>query len=201
MPTGRSDLDVRGLGFDATGVYGNRLYLADSDPNNDDVAAIYALLPDLTWHELSTPVTTDVRFYGDLAISTGGALAQQMYVTDKVSDTIMTVSTVGTHAGWASGFTAIASLSAAADGNAMYVSDYNGVYKIRLIADEPGPTIIMREPFVPNDGIFTNDEGIASTRMVWTDQISFTASDISVTPTPWTKTFRSAFPEAARPSC
>jgi hypothetical protein len=180
VPAGRSDLDIRGMKFDTTGVYGNKLVLADTDKNDDNLSVIYTLSSTLDWAALSDPVTTQTREYGDLTIAPGGALGSMIYVTDKVSESVMTVGADGTHMPWATGFLGIESLSAAPDGDVLYVSDFNGVYRIRPVADEPGPTIVMREPFVPNNGTLTNPEGVSSARIIWTNQVSFTGDDVSV---------------------
>jgi len=44
----RTEMDVWGMEFDPTGLYGHYLTMVDSD-DNDSKSAIYQLLPDLTW--------------------------------------------------------------------------------------------------------------------------------------------------------
>ncbi|MBC8002877.1 MAG: hypothetical protein H7X97_09855, partial [Opitutaceae bacterium] len=181
VPTGRPDVDIAGLQFDPTGLYGGHLILADCDANSDNRAAIYALLPNLTWQAISSLVTTPVRCYGDLTISPGGALGQSIYVTEKVTNTITTVAPNGTHSVWASGFVGIESISAASDGESLYVSDFNGVYRIRPTGNVPGPVLIAREPSLPGTQPFKTTDPIYSARLIWNAPIFFGNSDVVVT--------------------
>jgi len=166
--------------FDTTGVYGSRLILADSDPNNDNITVVLQLLPDLTWVNLSTPVTTQERFYGDMAISPGGAFGQVLYVTDKVTDTVMTVDPGGVHTVFASGFTGISSITLDATGDNMFISDGNAVYQIRAAGAVPGPQLVMREPKVEPGDVHTGSNGVDAIRLLFSTPISFTVADVSV---------------------
>jgi len=181
VPPGRSDLDVRGLEFDSTGVFGYGLIMADSDPDSDNKTAVYNLFPDLTWSEITTPIPTQQIFFGDMCISPGGAFGQIIYVTDKVGNKIMTVDEFGNYTDFAIGFDGIGSVSAGVNGDNLFVSDGKGVYRIRPSGNEPGPTMIMREPKVEPDDFHSGRSGIDSVRLYFSDPIVFTSADVSVT--------------------
>lgn len=181
IPPGRVDLDIRGMEFDPTGVFGNRLIMADSDPNQDDKTILYALNANLTWDEISTAVTTAVRRYGDMCISPSGAFGQLIYVTDQVSQSVMDVNAAGVHTPFATGFTGIESISIDLTGDNMYVSDSNGIYRIRPDTLIPGPTIIMRDPHVVADNVHTGPSGVSSERILFNEPILFSGADVTIT--------------------
>ncbi len=180
VPPGRSDIDVSGMEFDTTGVYGSRLTIADCDPNNDNQTVIYQLLPDLTWSALTTPVTTQERCYADLTISPGGVFGQSIYVTDRVSATVMTVDADGIHDVFASGFVGVKAVTVDDDGSSLFVSDADGVYRIRSAEQVPGPTVIMREPRVAADDVHTGPGGVASARILFSEPVVFDEEDVAI---------------------
>lgn len=180
VPPGRSDLDVVGMEFDPTGLYGSNLIIAGSDGLSDGLAGIYQLLPDWSWLELSSPVSSSVRAYRDMAISSGGSFGQMLYVTDTISETIMTVNSTGVHTTYASGFSGILSLTVSEDGDFMYVSDSNGIHRIKAITTLIGPTVSMQEPKVASDGVFTDPSGASSLRLLWNEPVTFTNNDVEI---------------------
>ena len=190
VPPGRTDMDVRGMGFDPSGAYDNRLIMADSDRDSDDITAIYELLPDLSWATLASPVDTFTRFYGTggLAISPGGTFGQTLYVTEVLDKKIMAVDPDdGTHTEFASGFTIVGgpptkfSVTVDDTGDSMFVSDNNGIYRIRAGTTEVGPTLVMREPWVEADDVHTGPAGVDSLRLLWNEAILFDNEDVTIT--------------------
>jgi hypothetical protein len=180
VPPGRSDLDIWGMQFDPTGKYGSYLTLADSDTGHDELTVIYQLLPDLSWQELTTPVSTSVRYYHDMCFSSGGAFGEILYVTDAVTETVMSVDPNGVHTVFASGFSDIESIAVSEDGEHMFVSDANGVYRIRAGTTQVGPHIVMREPWVESDDVHTGDLGVDDLRILWSEPVLFDNADVNV---------------------
>lgn len=181
VPPGRTDLDIVGIEFDSTGTYGSYLTMADTDTNTDNWTVIYQLLPDLSWSELTTKVRTSVRQYRDMSFSSAGSFGQMLYVTDRISESIMTVDPNGIHTIFASGFSGIESVTVSEDGEHMFVSDENGVYRIRAGTTVVGPDIVMQEPKVEAEGVHTNVEGIDSLRLLFSERVLFDNSDVSLT--------------------
>jgi len=181
IPPGRTDLDIRGMEFDLTGVYGYGLIMADSDLNHDNKTVVYHLFPDLTWAEITNPVSTQQIYFRDMCISPGGAFGQIIYVTDRVGNKMMNVDASGNYTDFAVGFDEIESVTVGVNGDNLYVSDEDGVYRIRLAGNEPGPTMIMREPKVEPDDFHSGRSGIDSIRLYFSDPIIFTSADVSVT--------------------
>jgi tetratricopeptide (TPR) repeat protein len=146
VPPGRTHLHVWAAEFDPTGKYGWYLTMADSSGTIDHVAAVYQLRPDLTWVELTVPVSTDERFFCDLAFSPGGSFGETLYVADCVRGEIVRVHPNSEDELFALGFNFrtsegwnIGSITVSDDGEDMYVSDAKGIYHIHaLTADEKG---------------------------------------------------------------
>jgi len=180
LPSDRTDIDVWGMEFDPTGVYEFYLTMADSDRNNDDWTVIYQLKPDLSWSELTTKVRTSVRSYRDMCFSSGGSFGEILYVADRVSETIMSVDPSGAHTVFASGFNGVESVTVSEDSEHMFVSDANGIYRIRATTTTVGPMIVMREPWVENDDVHTGESGVDSLRLLWDDRIIFGNADVNV---------------------
>jgi hypothetical protein len=181
LPEDRTDMDIWAIEFDRTGLYGSYLTIADSDGNHDQLAAIYQLLPDLQWRTLSEPIDTSIRYYGDISFSTGGAFGKMLYVTDCITNTVMTVDPNGTHEVFAENFIDVNSIAIDAGGNFMYVSDQNGIWKITPDAPElRGPQIVMQEPKVPADDVFTGESGVATVRLLWDEAVEFSDADIEI---------------------
>lgn len=190
---GQTDMDARGVEFDRGGAYSNRLILVDTDANNSARSGVYTLSPALAWGTIVAPVSSNTLYIRDLAMSNAAssALGNQLYVLDAAGDRVASVSPTGTITTFASGFTVAnqydsesdgaASLSIAEDGNTMYVADTGGIWRIRRTSDVPGPVLVMREPSTPNNVPFTNPEGVAFTRLLWSAPLTFAAGDISVT--------------------
>jgi len=192
LPPGRTDVDNKDLQFDMTGKYGSNLIFADTDQNNDQITIIYKLFSDLTWGELTTEIHTDIQRWGDggMDISPGGDFGETLYITELKQQKIVTVDPTGLQEDFATGFTVGTlyehkgtpfSLSIAEDGNFMYVSDTNGVYRIRAITTDIGPSIVMQEPKVKYDGVHTNPSGVDNLRLLWSENIVFENSDVYVT--------------------
>lgn len=179
-PNDRTDIDIWAMEFDSTGLYGSYLTMADSDENSDDWTVIYQLMPNLSWLELTAKVRTSVRSYRDLSFSSGGSFGQVLYVTEKVSESIMSVDPNGTHAVFASGFSGLLSVTISEDGNNMFVSDENGVYRIRAGTSQVGPQIVMREPWVEDDDVHTGELGVDSLRLLWNESIIFENADVNI---------------------
>ena len=180
LPEGRTDMDVKAIEFDPTGEYGNYLTMADYDENNDHLNGIYQLDPNLEWIELIEPVHTSTMAYRDMCFSDGGAFGQTLYVTDRVSETIMSVEPNGIHTVFASGFSGIEAVTVSQDSMHMFVSDTSGVYRIRAGTTEVGPQIVMREPWVKDDDVHTGITGVEDLRILWNEPVLFESSDISV---------------------
>jgi hypothetical protein len=179
-PNNRTDLDVRGMQFDTTGLYGYRLTMADSD-DDDKMSVIYQLLSNHTsWRVVSGPNDLSERFYLDMCFSNGGVFGKTLYVTDRVSESVITVDPNGQQQIFASGFTNIESVTVSEDGNDMFVSDSNGVYRIRAGEAQPGPQIIMREPLVENDDVHTGKSGVDSVRILWNEKVLFNNNDVNI---------------------
>jgi tetratricopeptide (TPR) repeat protein len=148
VPPGRTKLDVWAVEFDPTGRYGSYLTMADSDTAVDYVAAVYQLRPDLTWIELTAPVSTDKRFYSDLAFSVGGSFGEKLYVAECVQGEIIRVLPNGEDEPFASGFEFrtsegwnIGSITVSDDGEHMYVSDAKGIYHIHSLTAGDKPEV------------------------------------------------------------
>lgn len=180
VPPGRTDLDIRAMDFDPTGLYGNYLTMVDSD-DDDNKSVIYQLLPNLTWQTLAGPVTLTQKFYHDMSFSTEGTFGQMLYVTERVSESVMTVDPDGVHTVFASGFSNVLSVSVSDDGEHMFVSDENGIYRIRAAATTVGPQIVMQEPKVEAEGVHTNVDGINHLRLFFSERVLFDSSDITLT--------------------
>lgn len=191
VPPGRIDTDVRGVEFDRTGVFGHRLLAADADANDSRINAVYALNSNLTWSLIGSIGDTNTIYYRDIALSPAGALGQFAYLLEARQNRVLRMDAAGTSTDFATGFQVVAgydddpdgaaSLTISDDGNTMYVSDTNGVYRIRLIGNEPGPVLIAREPSLPGTSAFCNPEGIAFTRLIWSEPIAFDESGITIT--------------------
>jgi hypothetical protein len=179
LPSGRTDMDVQQIKFDPTGRYNFYLTMIDSD-DNDNKAIIYQLKPNLGWIQLTTAKTLSQCFYKDMCFSRGGSFGEELYVTDRVTNTVMTVDPNGIHEVFASGFNAVESITIDETGEFMYVSDYDGIWQIRIGTIKPGPQIIMQEPKVPYDDVFTGESGVSSVRFLWNEEIQFTNSDVEI---------------------
>jgi len=180
LPNG--DLDTRGIAFDITGLYGSYLTMAHTDDDvADNEAVLYQFLPDNTWTKFNNPVTPDVRWYNDMCFSNGGSFGQLLYITDKVTKSVMAVDPNGTHRPFASNFNEISSITVDDTGEFMYVSDYDGVWRIMSNATVTGPQITMQEPKVENDGVHTNPLGVDDVRLLWNDHVLFNNSNVSIT--------------------
>ena len=184
-PPGRTDIDVRGMEFDETGVFDFALVMADTDTNCDHKSAIYKLDPTLSWAALYGPVSYTTRSYGDMTISAMGAFGPAggmgpLYVTETLRQEVMHVDSFGNHVTFATGFMGIFSISASEDGNSLFVSDGNGVFRIRPDTPEPGPTLVMREPKVEPDDVHSGPSGVSTERLLFSESIVFMDDDLSV---------------------
>jgi len=179
MPLGRTDLDIWGMEFDRTGNYSFHLTIADSDEYHDNISVIYQLDPNLVWANLTTPVSLSTRYYHDMCFSSGGSFGQQLYVTDRVTNTVMGVEPNGTHTVFASGFNNVESVTVSEDGEHMFVSDADGVCRVRSSTTTVGPTIVMREPWVEDDDVHTGASGVDWLRLLWSERVIFENADVN----------------------
>ena len=115
-----------------------------------------------------------------MCFSSGGSFGEMLYVTDRVSETIMSVDPTGLHTVFASGFNGVESVTVSEDGEHMFVSDANGIYRIRATTTIVGPMIVMREPWVEDDDVHTGESGVDSLRLLWNDRIIFGNADVNV---------------------
>ena len=146
LPPGRTDMDVGGIEFDRGGAFGGLLYLADSDTNCDKISAVYILYPDFTWGVFVPAESTNSVRYSDMAISTGGALGERMYLAaaTPISPEIRVVEPSGATSVFASGFpTSVRSISVAEDGSTLFVADTTTVYAIRASLSGAPATISL----------------------------------------------------------
>ncbi len=179
-PNDRSDIDIWAMEFDTTNLYDSNLILADSDENSDMLTVIYQLLPDLSWHELTVPISASSMYYRDMCISKGGSFRDMLYVTDQVTNSVMSVDPNGVHILFASNFSQVESITVDDTGEFIYISDYNGIWRIRAITTVIGPQIIMQEPKVPLEKPFTNEEGLVSLRIFWNEAVQFDNNDVEI---------------------
>lgn len=181
IPPDRTDTDVRGLQRDLTGLYGGGVLLADSDLNTDHITALYELRhPDTGGYRLiGEEVSTDERFYNDLAVSPGGDLGSTVYVTETLTGEVQQVDPDGNHTSWATGFVGVCSLSIAPDGNSMYVSDWNGVHLIRGAVTEPGPIVFCHDPSTPPGSQLTGVPA-GAVRIVFSEPVAFADADVII---------------------
>ncbi|MCA9310178.1 MAG: hypothetical protein KDA21_03175 [Phycisphaerales bacterium] len=189
VPAGRGDIDIRGLEFDRSGAFGGLLYLVDADANASTNCLIYTLNSSLVWTPFNSNASTNVRYYRDMAMSPGGALGQYIYVVEARQDVVQRVAPNATDEVFASGFDfsaqydfdagGAASLSIDDTGNILYVADDTGIYRIRAAETTPGPTIIAVEPNC-GGGTLNSPAGEGTARVIFSEAVSFSASDISV---------------------
>jgi len=149
-PSGRTDLDPRGFELAPTGLYGQFAVVADSD-DDDAVSAIYQWKGNLTVGELAAPVRIDSREFGDMAFSPGGVFGDRLYVTERLSKKVLSVSYRGQFTDFASGFDDVQSVSVGSGGDHMFVSDANGIYHIQEHVIPP-PTVALG-PHVVGPGV------------------------------------------------
>ncbi len=181
LPEGRTDLDLTGIEQDVGGAYGGRIIAADEDANSDDICAAYQLTEQFEWLPITDEVPTSVRSYRDLAVSSGGAFGNLAYVTERVTETVQSISPLGKHTVFATGFTEVLSVTITEDGDVMYVSDSTGVYRIRPSDSKIGPALIAQQPCVEADDVNTGASGVDDARFIFNESVVFSANDITVT--------------------
>jgi len=174
-PSGRTDLDPRGFEFGPTGLYGQFPTLADSD-DDDGITAIYQWKGNLTVGAIVAPVSIATREFGDMAFSPGGAFGDRLYVTDRVAKKVLAVSVRGQFADFASGFNNVQSISVDGDGEQMFVSDNDGVYRIREHVIPP--TTVAMGARVVTAGV--GDDSATDSRMVVGQSATGSASNASM---------------------
>lgn len=183
VPPGRSDVDFVGEAFDPTGLYGGSVLFADSDCNNDNRSAIYELT-DIdsggSYRRITDLVTCQERYYGGIDIVSGGVFGGALYVLERVADEIQLVDPTGTHTTWASGIVDPAFISISPDGNSLYVTDQSGVWLIRPEGNEPGPAVVAHDPSTPT-GTPMAGNPITSARLIFSEPVSFTDADVTIT--------------------
>ncbi len=129
LPKGRRDLDVRGMRFDPNGLYSSMLFLADAD-DHDKVSGIYLLDDRLRWTEVVRPEPLKSVSYGELAFGTGGTFDLALYAVERVKGRVVQISPSGGSSDFVTGFRSPSSITISADGEAMYVSDAEAIYRI-----------------------------------------------------------------------
>lgn len=180
MPSGRTDLDFTGIEFDPTGRYGNLLTIADADYNNDFKGGIYFLHPDQSWSNLTPAYNWDVKNFLALEYSKAGSFGQKLYACESISNSLLTIEPDGTETTFASGFYHNFSITISDDGEFLYISDNNGVHRITKNTTLIGPQIVMREPKVPADDVFTGESGLQNVSLLWSERLQFTDSDFTI---------------------
>jgi hypothetical protein len=182
-PEPREDPDWKGVGLDRTGRYNSKITFVDTDSERPEFSYIYQLEPDLeSWIILAGPLDFNEYNYRDMCFSECGAFGQNLYITNRANDeSIMTVEPDGIHTPFASGFSGIESISVSDDGKDMFVSDQNGVYRIRKLTDPPpGPELVIREPWVEGDDVHTGEKGVDDLRLLWNEAILFSNTDMTI---------------------
>ncbi len=191
LPPDRTDMDVRGTEFDRAGLFGGSLLLVDNDANQTRINTMFALSGTLSWSEVTQPGVSSIVYYRDIAVTSAGALGQFAYLLEARQDRVLRVDAAGERSDFAIGFAVAAeydfdkdgaaSLSISEDGNNLYVSDSNGVYRIRTSGNTPGPNLIAREPSLPGNQPFKTTDPIYSARLIWNTAITFNDGDVAVT--------------------
>lgn len=92
----------------------------------------------------------------------------------------MTVNPAGELDVFASGLVGVSSVTIDNSGDNLFVSDVNGVYRIRPTDLQGGPTVIMKDPSHPLDGVFTNPSGAPSVRVLFSEPVTFVEGDLSI---------------------
>ncbi|MCB9854069.1 MAG: hypothetical protein H6818_00160 [Phycisphaerales bacterium] len=186
---GRVDMDVRGVEFDRTGRYGGGLILVDADANGSLLGGVYALDAFQNWSLITSQMSTNTLYVRDLSLSPGGLFGEMLYILDARGNRVASVSTSGSLSTVVSGLNVpaeyddsggAASLSISNDGEVLYVADFNGVYRIRSVADVPGPSLIALEPCSVNNEPVISTSAISSMRLIWSEALSFSASNLTV---------------------
>lgn len=134
LPKGRSDIDVRAMQFDPTGLYSSLLYLSDND-DHDRLSGLYLLDTRLRWTEVIPPESTSSVAFGELAFSSGGAFDLALYVVERLGERIVRVSPTGGQENFATGFRGVESITISPDGDTMYVSDRHAIHRIRAAVE------------------------------------------------------------------
>jgi len=181
VPNNRTDLDHQEMKFDITGLYGGYITISDYDLNSDELTGIYQFLPDLSWKELVKPVNCNDAKYTNIKFSSGGDFGKKLYVINQLNNSINIVNSDGELEIFASGFDQPSSIAISTDGNHMFVSENNGIFRIRKSTTSVGPKIVMREPKVMPDDVHSGYNGVEYVRILWSDAISFEENDIKVT--------------------
>jgi len=182
-PPGRTDMDIRELQQDSTGLYGGGILIADTDVNDDRLSAIYELREVLsggTFRAITEVVGTSVRQYSDMAIEDEGTFGGVIYVGEQLTSTIQTVDPTGLHQVWATGFQGSPRLAIAPDGQSMYVADESGVWLIRPSGAEPGPVVLATDPSTPA-GSTLSGAPVTSLRIIFNEPVDFTDADVTIT--------------------
>lgn len=177
VPPGRVDIDSVALQFDPNGNFDHSLLLADAD-DHDQICGIYAIKPNYGFTPVTDFVPLSERDYEDMEICRGGNFKPTPYLTDKVSQTIMWINDDFEHEHYAGGFTGIYSITFDTPGDYMYVSDSNGVYRIREASAPPGPRIIMQSP--RTDVVHCDPAGIDALRLLFNEDVLFADMDVRV---------------------
>jgi len=190
LPPGRTDLDIRGLEFDRVGAFGGLLYLADADANGSKDGLIYTVNASLAWTPFNAVQSTDIRYYRDLALGGGGPLGNRLFVAESRSDVVEAFEPDGSSTVFASGFQfsaqydhepgGAASISLDEAGEALYIADDGGVYRIRPLGDEPGPIVLCHDPSTPPASPLTG-AAVDAVRVIFNEPVTFDDADVSIT--------------------
>jgi hypothetical protein len=193
LPSGRGDVDATGMEFDQSGAFGGGLFISECDGNQSGLGAIFRVSPALTWTAFTPQTNFNTRWFRDLAISPGGAFGQFIYVTEAVGDAVGRVAPDGTYSVFATGFDipsaydnepgsgGAASISVSETGNTLYLSDIQGVWRIRASGSVPGPQIIAQEPTSSGGVTLCGPRGISSVKVIFNEPVVFVPADVVVT--------------------
>lgn len=193
LPSGRIDVDATGMEFDQSGAFGGGLFIAECDANQSGLGAIFRVSPSLAWTAFTPQTNFATRWFRDLAISPGGAFGQYIYVTEAVGDAVGRIAPDGAYSVFATGFDipsaydndsgsgGAASISVSETGNTLYLSDIQGVWRIRPSASTPGPQIIAQEPTSAGGVTLCGPRGISSVKVIFNEPVVFVPADVVVT--------------------
>jgi hypothetical protein len=192
LAAGRIDMDVNGLEFDLGGGFGGGLFTSEADINDSARGTIWRLSSALVWTPFLPEVSVGTRLFRDLAISPGGALGNFIYCTEAVGDAVVRVAPDASFSNFATGFSipsesdltlggaGAASISISESGDLMYVSDFNGVYRIRQNTALPGPQIIAQVPSAPPGLKICGSSAINSMSVLFSEPVAFVPTDVEV---------------------
>ncbi|MEL6311589.1 MAG: hypothetical protein AAFQ17_04350, partial [Pseudomonadota bacterium] len=144
-PPARPDFDVVRLVYDFSGQYGGGLLFldADRDLDSDGLSSIHSLSNSLQWSQVLFPSSRDL-----IDMELGGLrFFDIIYAADANDDSrLIRVLADGLISPFAEGFNRPIALSVSSNGRSMYVIDAEGVWFVRAIFDDYGPSVSSVAP-------------------------------------------------------